>query len=242
MLYAVVAIMTARLSSQPFRPLFDGFAPPPPYRWVQPPPELARDNQLPERAERDVPLGPEGSEVANTTTPDGQAIASLEVGSVPANPPDTAVRLQLVPLDVGTLGPLPPDLRPESNAYHVTLAYQPSQTPVTGLARPGTVALTASGPGDVLLFSPDGRQWRETTSQPYGHSPGRYTALEAPGYFVITARPPPPTPSGPSRPNALLVIIVGAVPIVGAALVLRPPPPPPPPARRRRPPARKRRS
>jgi hypothetical protein len=209
---------------------------------VKPPPELARDNQVPEKAERDVPLGPDGSEVTNTTTPDGQAIASLEAGSVAPNPPDTAVRLEVVPLDAATLGPLPRNLRPQSNAYRVTIAYRPSETPVTRLGKPGTVALTASAHGEVLLHSPDGAQWQETSSRPFGESHGRFTALETTGYFVIATAPPPPRPSAPRQPNAALVLVVAAIPIVGAALVVRPPRRAPARPPSRRPASRRRRA
>lgn len=52
LLYVVVAAVTAQLSSRPVLPLFDGFAPPTPYAWVNPPPARAADNVPPKAASR----------------------------------------------------------------------------------------------------------------------------------------------------------------------------------------------
>lgn len=235
--YATVAMVTHHLAPEGFRPLFDGFAPPQPYKWVNPPPELARDNQPPAEATGDVPVGPDGSEVTNTTTGDAQAIASLETGSVPPNPPDTAVRLKLTPLDPGALGPLPPETKALSNAYLVSLAYQPSQAPVARLAKAGTVALTASARGDRLLYSGDGSSWQDTPSRPYGDGNGRFASLQATGYYLVAGQVAAAgaAPGSTRRsPNTFLLFVVGVVPILGAALVLRPPPPLPAPASGRR--------
>ena len=160
-LYVVVALVTSQLSSRPVLPLFDGFAPPVPYAWVNPPPERAGDNVAPKAAEREFPLGPEGSEAANASTDDAQAIVGLDKGSVPPNPPDTAVMVRVTPVDAGTLAPVPAGLRVVSNAYRVSLSYVPSGTEVTRLASPGTIALTAAETGNQLLYSADGQSWEE---------------------------------------------------------------------------------
>ncbi len=47
LLYVTVALATNVLSSRPVLPLFDGFAPPTPYAWVNPPPDRAGDNVAP---------------------------------------------------------------------------------------------------------------------------------------------------------------------------------------------------
>ena len=164
LLYVMVALVTNQLSSRPVLPLFDGFAPPTPYAWVSPPPELAGDNTVPKPVEREFALGPDGSQASNATTDDAQAIVGLDKGSIPASSPDAAVAVRLSPVDSDTLGPLPPGLRVVSNAYRVELRYVPSETPITRLAVKGTLALTAADAGDRLLFSADGQ-----TSVSYTH-------------------------------------------------------------------------
>ena len=227
LLYVLVALATSRMSSRPVLPLFDGFAPPTPYRWVTPPPERAGDNVVPNPAEREFPLGPEGSPASNASTDDAQVIVGFDKGSVPPHPPDTAVTVRLVPVDAGTLGPLPPGLRVVSNAYQVGFRYVPSQTPLTRLAVKGTIALTAADAGDRLLYSADGQTWQERVFRPYGQDHGVFTELEDVGWFVVAASAAPAAGRGEGSDllRGALLVLAGIAPIVGAVLVLRLPPP-----------------
>lgn len=246
-LYVVVAAVTDHLSSRPVLPLFDGFAPPTPYAWVNPPPERTSDNVPPKSAEREFPLGPEGSAASNEATDDAQAILGLDKGSVPPRPPDTGVVVRLVPADAATLGPLPAGLRVVSNAYQVSLTYVPSQTPLTQLPVKGTIALTAAEPGDRLLFSPDGGAWQERPFRPFGQDHGVFTELDAPGWFVVasSAAGRAEADEGPSLVRPVLLALVGVTTVAGAAAVVLLPSPVPveaPPRRtgRRKRPRRRR--
>jgi hypothetical protein len=246
LLYVAVAAITSQLSSRPVLPLFDGFAPPTPYAWVNPPPERAGDNVAPKAADREFALGPDGAPASNAATDDAQAIVGVNQGSVPANPPDTAVRVRITPGDAGTLGPLPPGLRAVSNAYRVDLTYVPSQTPLTRLAVKGTVALTAAENGDRLLFSPDGQAWQEMAFRPYGTDHGLFTELETPGWYLVAASPALGGAAGEGGEasdalRTVLLVLAGVAPIIGAILVVGLPSPvpaaPPPKGKVRRPPA-----
>ena len=246
-LYLLVAVVTPDLSGRPLRPLFDGFAPPAPYAWVNPPPEFAKDNRKPTDATQDVALGPDGTAASNSTTSDGQAIAGLDAGSAPAHAPDTTVRVQVTPVDPGTLGPLPAGLRPEGNAYRITLTYEPSGQPLATLAKPGTVALTAAAPASTLLFSADGKSWQDVNGRPFGDSNGLFAQLTGPGYFLPTSHNPARTGGGSgggSGSGAVLAVVGGVIvvaAVVAGVVVTRrrskasPPKPAPGSARRRRP-------
>ena len=188
-LYAVVAAVTSVVAAGVGRPLFDGFAPPVPYRYVNPPPELAADNEPPQSAETTITLEEGGSEAANASTTDAQVIVALPTGAIPANPPDTAVDLRLVPLAPEGLGPLPPDLRAVSNAYQLVLTYQPSGSPVTTVATSATIALTGASQGDTLLYSADGREWRTTAARPFGNTHGMTGPVQGAGYYLVAASP-----------------------------------------------------
>src|SRR5207302_56027 len=61
--------------------------------------------------------------------------------------------------DPATLGPLPPDLRADGNAYRLELAYSPSNQPIDALVAPGNVILTVPHQAAALLFAADGRTW-----------------------------------------------------------------------------------
>lgn len=228
LLYVVVAALTAHLSSRPVLPLFDGFAPPTPYAWVNPPPDRAGDNVAPKPVERDLPLGPDGVAATNASTDDAQAIVGLDKGSVPAHPPDTGVKVRIIPGDAGALGPLPAGLRAVSNAYRVELEYLGSGTSLARLAAKGTVALTAADVGDRMLFSADGQTWQEVTSRPFGQDHGLFTELDTPGWFVVVSSAPAPAPGGAGGSDALrtvLLVLGGVAPVIGAILVLRLPSP-----------------
>jgi hypothetical protein len=245
LLYVLVAALTAQLSSRPVLPLFDGFAPPMPYAWVNPPPERAGDNVAPKSAERDLPLPADGVPATNASTDDAQAIVGLDKGSVPGNPAETGVKVRVTPSDAGALGPLPAGLRAVSNAYRVEIAYQPSGTPVTRLPVKGTVALTAAENGDRMLFSADGQAWQEVAFRPFGQDHGLFTELETPGWFLVassTTATSATSGGGSDGPPVALLVLVGIVPVVGAILVLRLPSPVPaaPPPRRGSPGTKKR--
>jgi hypothetical protein len=244
LLYVAVAVVTAQLSSRPVLPLFDGFAPPTPYAWVNPPPERAADNVAPRSVEQEFPLGPDGVAASNAATADAQAILGLDNGSVPARAPDTAVRARVTPVDALTLGPLPPGMRVVSNAYRVELAYVPSQTPVERLARPGTIALTGGDTADRLLYSADGRTWEERTFRPYGQDHGLFTELDAVGWFVLASTAAGQAGGDDDGSDVLggfLLVLATVAPIVGALLVVKLPSPVPaaPPPRARRPTGKK---
>lgn len=197
LLYAAAAAATGALVPGA-RPLFDGFAPPPPYRYVSPPPELAATNQPPVSARTSVPLGEGGSEAANASTADAQALVTLPAGAVAPHEEDAAVLVALVPRAPGALAPLPPALRPVSNAYQLELSYQPSGAAAEVGSR-AMVALTGATLGDTLLFSADGAAWQVVEgARPFGHTHGMTGPAQGPGYYLVAASPAvtPPTTSG----------------------------------------------
>lgn len=220
-LYVLVAVATAGLSHRPLLPLFDGFVPPTPYAWVKPPPERVGDNVAPKSAERQFPLGPDGVAASNASTDDAQAIVGLDKGSVPANPPDTGVTVKIQPVDSGTLGPLPPGLRPISNAYHVTIIYTPSQKPLSTLPVKGTIALTAAEGGDRMLYSADGRTWQEEPFKPYGQDNGVFADLNTTGWFLVatTAKATAVASSSSSLRTGLIVAAVVVVILAGVVVL-----------------------
>ena len=78
-LYLVAVAYTWPLA--PIRILYEGEAPPLPYRWVHPPAELSRDNQPPEFGAGRIAFSPQGSQSTSIVTDDGQADALCWVSS-----------------------------------------------------------------------------------------------------------------------------------------------------------------
>jgi hypothetical protein len=161
----VAATMVA--TDRPVRPLFDGLVPPPPYRWVNPPPG-AGFNTRPERDVVSVPLTAAGSELAGPAAVNGQVVLNLPEGAVPPRSGATEVRITVTPLDPDRLGALPEGLTPDGNAYEIRVRYGPSGGSVDDLAAPGNIILATPEPASVLLFSSDGRAWETIDTQRVG--------------------------------------------------------------------------
>jgi hypothetical protein len=221
-LYTVVALATGSWAPGRLRPLFDGFASHGgSYGWVKPPKELAKGNRPPDSGQARISFGAQGSAPADAETPDGQVMASIPAGAVPRHPFDAAARLEVRPLDSATLGPLPAGLRPESNAYQVTIAFLPTGDLVPGLATPGTVGLTAAAPADTLLFAADGRTWREVEAKPLNRANALTGPFTQTGYYLAASHAPPRSTgsSGGGAPVGLFVV-AAAVPLVLGYLLL----------------------
>ena len=217
--YLLAAVATMALSDRPFRPLFDGLAPPVAYHWVNPPKANARDNVAPSAATRDVPLAVDGSPFVNVTPEDAQAILLIEPRAVAPHPPDTTITVAVTPLDVLTLGPLPKDMTTQSNAYQVTVTYQPSGQEVTDVTvDTSSMAVVASGPSDFLLYSRDGQSWAKRQTTPLGLGHGLETRFAGPGYYVVTSVA---GAGGGGASPLVVVLVLLAPPIVVGGFVLR---------------------
>lgn len=202
--YVAVVAATLAGTDRPVRPLFDGLLPPPPYRWVNPPPGTGF-NTKPEPDVVTVPLAAAGSELAGLSAINGQVILNLPAGAFPPRAGAGEVRTTVVPLDPNRLGALPAGLTANGNAYDIRLQYRPSGGRLTGLAAPGNIILATPEPASVLLFSPDGRRWETIDTQRVGgpdsvggpfRSAGHYMAavpgvaraVEKPAGWAQTAR------------------------------------------------------
>jgi hypothetical protein len=140
----------------PVRLLYEGEAPPPPYRWVRPPANLPEPNQPPEAGTGTIPLTPDGSPSASVLTDDGQSAVIFRFGAIVPRAGATSVQVSIIPLDPGTMAPPPPGLRFDGNAYRMQATY-PDGTPIN-LAQPVTVVLRYPRHATMLLRS-TGNGW-----------------------------------------------------------------------------------
>jgi len=199
------------------RPLFEGIGPPPAYRWVKPPAALASNNVPPAANDTDITLTPTGSQQSGAQSEDNQVVLNLAPNAVPPHPPDTLLRVHIEPLDPATLGPVPADVRPNGNAYRVTMTYQPSGAPATTITAPGNVLLTVPLPAAGLLYSGDGRTWTSIGKQTVPGQPIVGGPFNAPGWFV-GATHPQAAPKGSGGGNAGVIIVVVLVAALALAL------------------------
>jgi hypothetical protein len=228
-LYLVGAAVSGRASILARRPLLDGLAPPVPYRWVSPPPELAASNKPPASTRFMVELTPSGSQLGAFSTSDGQINLVLSEGAVPARAGQRSVEVAVDPVDPATLGPVPSGLVTAGNAYRIRASYQPSGAGVEALGGQSSVGLVypllatavADPGGHQVLSSPDGRTWEALAST---DTPGTHqvsAGLTRTGYVQVGLAPAAGGAGADPRNRILLIGSGIAVVIVAAALVLR---------------------
>jgi len=230
LLYLAGAAVSGRASILARRPLLDGLAPPTPYRWVNPPAELAAANKPPASTRFTVKLQGDGSRLGAFSTSDGQINLVLSEGAVPPRSGQTAVEVAVDPVDPATLGPPPAGLVVAGNAYRIQVSYQPSGAKVDALGGQSSVGLVypllatavADVGGHVVLSSADGRTWKQLAST---DTPGTHQVsaqLNRAGYVQVGV---PPSAGGGSgsdpRTRILLLASAVAVAVVAAALLLR---------------------
>jgi hypothetical protein len=228
-LYLAGAAVSGRASILARRPLLDGLAPPTPYRWVSPPPDLAASNKPPASTRFTVELTADGSQLGAFSTSDGQINLVLSQGAVPARSGQTGVEVTVEPVDPATLGPVPSGLVGAGNAYRVQASYQPSGGKVEALGGQSSVGLVypllatavADPGGHQVLSSADGQAWEalQSTDTPGTHQVS--ARLARTGYVLVGVAPSAGGSGNDSRNRILLVGTGVAVVIVAAALVLR---------------------
>jgi hypothetical protein len=229
-LYLAGAALSGQASLLARRPLLDGLAPPVPYRWVKPPPDLAASNKPPASLRFEVEIDAAGSRLGAFSTSDGQVNLVLGEDAVPARPGQTSVAVAIEPVDPATLGPVPSGLVVAGNAYRVQASYRPSGARVDALGGRSSVGLVypllatpvANPAGHVVLVSADGRGWEElpSTDTPGVHQVS--AGLDRTGYVVAAVPPGTGTGSrGGGRGRVLLLATAAAAVLVLAAVLLR---------------------
>jgi hypothetical protein len=217
-LYLAAALVSFRGGLLPARPLYDGIAPPQPYRWVNPPPELASGNLAPESGSGEVPLTKKGSDAVSVATADRQASLVFAPNAVTPRAGEKKVRVLIDPLDPATLGRAPKGLEYDGNAYRFEASYARSGEPIALAGPPLTVVLRYAL-GATELFRREGNVW-VTVKTLSGGGPleiaGDTTAL---GTFVAAG--PPLTDSGGSRVWDVVAAAAGLVVVIAGVLFAR---------------------
>jgi hypothetical protein len=230
--YAALAALSGRLSPLDRGPLLDGIGPPQPYRWVDPPPDLASSNEPPSSGVFHIPLGTGGSTAQTFVTSDNQVTIVVPKGAFADEPGQIEVTLKVDPLDPATLASPGKRLTIFGNAYRLRATYQPSGD-TADLALPLDAILIYPVTPDLhasvhtLFTSPDGKEW---TAQEGSDSLAQQQA-EGPvptlGFVVVAGDPgaspvAPAAGSGGSTSTAIVLIVLAAcVGLIGLGLIVR---------------------
>lgn len=95
--YVVAFMVTSSVVAVPPRPLYDGEVPLPPYNWVDPPSDLADDNEPPQPGSSTLEFSPEGSRGRTVATGDGQAFLILPLGAIEPREGEESVTVTIQP-------------------------------------------------------------------------------------------------------------------------------------------------
>lgn len=161
----LAAVWLTSLGGTPVRPLYDGLAPPAPYRYVNPPADLAQDNETPLRAVGRLLLDPrkKGSVARTIATADGQALVVFADGAVLPRKGEADVTVRVTPLDPVRMPEVIGDLEITGNAYRVEAMYSKSED-VVELREPATIVLRYPTHATAMLHL-EGRRWQRVPSQ-----------------------------------------------------------------------------
>ncbi|MGH2758634.1 MAG: hypothetical protein ACRDKJ_03615 [Actinomycetota bacterium] len=161
--YVATALVASRNATLPTAPVFDGLAPPVPYRYVNPPADLAEENEPPLRAVGTLKLADAGSRARTVATADGQMLVVFADDAVASREGEDEVTVRITPLDPGPLPEPPGGLVVSGNAYGVDARYTRSRDRAE-LEVPATVVIRYAQHGrDVLHLR--GRSWRSLETE-----------------------------------------------------------------------------
>lgn len=229
--YLAGAFVTGRLDPLARRPILDGFAPPPPYQWVSPPPDRAQDNQPPTSASFRVKFGGDGASRADVlSTDDLQVTLILSKGTFSPASGQSATLVTMQPLAPNGLGQPPPGFRIDGNVYRLQAKYEPGGEAIQKLDQPAQLTLVYPPSADGLIHahtviqSKDGRSWTKLPTNDAGLQAG--VAVTSLGYFAVAeevAGGKRPFPLGKIIQYGLIgfLVLVIAVPIAMHEMRLR---------------------
>jgi hypothetical protein len=220
-LYLLAAVVSGSLSPLARRPVLDGFAPPPPYRWISPPPDLAPSNERPAAGSFSLALHPQtGSEAKVLATSDVQVSLAVALGTFPPAAGKDSVKVSIRPLAPSSAADSPPGYAFSGNVYQIQAAYSPGGPAVRTLRKPGQLTLFYPPALDnlvhrhALLRSSDGVTWQvapATDSLAQQQVTGNVSSL---GFFAAGESQTghaKPFPIGKVIYYSLLAVVVGTL-------------------------------
>jgi hypothetical protein len=209
-----VVVRTAVGGSRPF---LDGYTPPPPYRWVSPPPNLAKTNQVPTGGTTTIGLTDGSSDAAGAFTDDGQITVSFNPGTFSDSTGQTGVQVQITPLVPQPASPA--GVIADGNVYSMKATYVPNGKPATVLHTPVLLDMRYPSHKPDAIYRIDGKNWtpldNSTVQDLLLTIDARTTQL---GTFAAAHQASGPTQKSGGQ-NPLIFLGLGLAVIIGVALL-----------------------
>jgi hypothetical protein len=187
-LYAAAVLATDQLDLVPVRPLYDGLAPPAPYRWVDPPQDLADGNEEPADGDGRVSFKKGKSQPLSVTTGDGQAQVVFKTESLKARRGEKEAVVSIVPLDPADL-PEQRGITIDGNAYRVEATYARSKDPAT-IEQEISIVLRYPAHGREVVRL-DGKRWTKLKTNRAETSFQAFADSRQLGIFAVHGAPDP---------------------------------------------------
>lgn len=203
-------LVAALLHGGTHPPIYDGLpSPEAPYRYVNPPPDLASSNQPPFSAQATLPVDKGKVPGGGLQTDDMQVLVFFGLGALEVGREAQSVLIRIDPV---TQPPSPPaGSQIRGNVYRITVVEQPSGTSAMVVTSLHVRLRYPPGPFEELQFY-DGTTWHILPTLPAGSgSPYAAANPAALGEFAATA------PAGGQR-QGLLGILVGLLADYGLIL------------------------
>ncbi|MFN2595209.1 MAG: hypothetical protein ABR579_10020 [Actinomycetota bacterium] len=221
--YVATALIAGHRDLSAARPLLDGLQPPPPYRWVDPPPDLASGNKVPVGASASIFVTKGKTAAGAFSTPDAQLSLVLEPDSLDIPNGTTSVQIVLTPLAASAVQVNPPNgLEIAGNVYRVQAMARPSGTEIAKIDPPARAVMVypASSTGahvaHTLVFTQSKQTWTRIKTTDSAVQQQASGPIPGAGYLAVAA---PSAPGSSSTKLVTILIVVVAVVVLGALLI-----------------------
>lgn len=179
-------------------PLFDGLPlPQTPYRYVNPPPDLASSNQPPESGQATLPVQNGQVPGGGVQTGDGQMLVFFGLGALHASATAKSVTLRIDPVTDPPAAPAGNQIR--GNVYRVSATEQPGGAAATVVHGYNVTMRYPPGPFTELQFY-DGNGWQPLRTSTVAGNPYAGATLTALGEMAATA------PAGATGDSLLTIL------------------------------------
>ena len=217
LLMVATAFLVVRQAIGGPRPYLDGYTPPPPYRWVSPPPNLAKSNQPPTSGTTTIGLTDGSSDAAGAFTDDGQITVSFNPGTFTDSTGQTGVLVQITPLVPQPASPA--GVIADGNVYSMKATFVPNGKPATELHTPVLLDMRYPSHKPDAIYRVDGKNWtpldNSTVQELLLTIDARSTQL---GTFAAAHQASSGTSQGGGA-NPLMFLALGLAVIIGVALL-----------------------
>ena len=157
LLAVAIAFLVVRGAIGGTRPFLDGYTPPPPYRWVSPPPNLAKSNQPPTGGTTTIGLTDGSSDAAGAFTDDGQITVSFNPGTFTDSTGQTGVQVQITPLVPQPASPS--GVIADGNVYSMKATFVPGGKPAIVLHTPVLLDMRYPSHKPDAIYRVEGKNW-----------------------------------------------------------------------------------